>query len=290
MSTETVWTIGKVLDWTRTFFERKGIESARLDAELLIGHALRLERIGLYLQHHQPLHSDELALIRQYVQRRGDQEPVHYILGQREFWSLELFVDKRVLIPRPDTERLVEVALEHLTDGPSTMLDLCCGSGAIALAIATERPNTQILATDVSADALAVAAKNREKHQLKNVEFLRSDLFENVREPVHLIVSNPPYIPTHELGSLMTDVRDFEPSIALDGGDDGLTFYRRIMANAPDYLRENGRLIFEIGHAQAADIETMASGYPELEWAGCFQDLAGRDRVVQFCKKRSDAP
>lgn len=289
MSTETVWTIGKVLDWTRTFFERKGIESARLDAEILIGYALRLERIGLYLQHHQPLHADELALIRQYVQRRGNQEPVHYIVGQREFWSLDLFVDQRVLIPRPDTERLVEVALKHLTEAPSKMLDLCCGSGAIALAIATERPSTQILATDVSSDALKVAAQNREKHQIQNVKFLRSDLFENIRESFDLIVSNPPYIPTHELASLMKDVRDFEPSLALDGGDDGLAFYRRIMADAPNYLMQNGRLILEIGHTQAADLQNMAIEHPELEWVGCFQDLAGRDRVVQFCKKRSGA-
>ena len=281
MNSDQTWTIGRVLDWTRFFFERKGIDSARLDAELLIGHALDLERIGLYLHHHKPLHPSELSQIRQLVARRSNLEPVHYILGVREFWSLSLKVDERVLIPRPDTERVVEVALAHLADAPSAVLDLCCGSGAIGLAIASEREFATILATDVSSAALEIAAENRQKHELTNVKFLVSDLFTHVEGRFDLIVSNPPYIPSADIKGLMTDVSEFEPALALDGGEDGLNFYRKIIEGAPQHLNSNGQLILEIGHDQAGPLADLFQTNPLWEWDECYQDLAGNDRVVR---------
>ena len=281
MSADQTWTIGRVLDWTRGFFERKGVGSPRLDAELLIGHALELERIGLYLHHHKPLHPKELSLIRQLVERRSNLEPIHYILGYREFWSLTLKVDQRVLIPRPDTERVVEVALAHLDDSPSTILDLCCGSGAIGLAIASERQEATILATDISFGALEVAAENRQTHELTNVKFLVSDLFTNVDGRFDLIVSNPPYIPSADIEKLMTDVCEFEPTQALDGGDDGLDFYRQIIASAPQYLEPNGQLILEIGHDQSDSLAALFHESRVWDWDGCYQDLSGNDRVVR---------
>ena len=281
MNGDQTWTIGRVLDWTRGFFERKGIGSPRLDAELLIGHALELERIGLYLHHHKPLHPDELRQIRQLVERRSNLEPIHYILGYREFWSLTLKVDQRVLIPRPDTERVVEVALDHLDDTPCTVLDLCCGSGAIGLAIASERQHAAILATDVSSEALEVAAQNRQSHELTNIQFLVSDLFTHVEGRFDLIVSNPPYIPSADIETLMTDVCEFEPTQALDGGDDGLDFYRQIIASAPQHLAPNGQLILEIGHDQSESLKALFSENRIWDWGGCYQDLAGNDRVVR---------
>ena len=281
MSAEQPWTIGRVLDWTRGSFERKGIDTPRLDAELLIGHALGLERIGLYLHHHKPLHPDELTQIRGLVERRRALEPIHYILGSREFWSLELKVDRRVLIPRPDTERLVEVALAHLDHSATHVLDLCCGSGAIALALGSERAQLSILATDFSDDALAVAKDNRDTLERTNVKLLKSDLFSNIEGRFDMIVCNPPYIRSNDIQGLMVDVSHYEPVSALDGGEDGLEFYRKIISSAPDFLTPNGQLIFEIGHDQANALRELFNSNPVWVWGGSFQDLSGHDRVVR---------
>ena len=284
MNQQSVWTIGKVLEWTQGFFQKKNIETARLDAELLIGHALKLERIGLYLEHHKPLKPDELGTIRSLVKRRAAYEPIHYILGYREFWSVRLNVDPRVLIPRPDTERLVELALSTLTKNHTTILDLCTGSGAIALALAKEREDLRITATDLSADALAVAQNNASALSLSNIRFSQSDLFETIEDRFDLIVSNPPYIVREDLADLMPDVRDFEPMMALDGGEDGLLFYRKIMTSAPNHLKPEGHLLLEIGCDQADAVRALIESCPQLTWSGCFKDMAGNDRVIHAIK------
>lgn len=276
----TTWTIARVLDWTRAFFESKDIETARLDAELLIAHGLELSRIDLYLDHHRPLSAQELASIRALVRRRGQLEPIHYILGERDFWSITLSVDPSVLIPRPDTERLVEVALSNICATTERILDLCTGSGAVALALATERPNVHFTATDISEDALAVARGNALSLNLSNVRFLRGDLFEGVQDEFDIIVSNPPYIRSADCKDLMVDVRDYEPLLALDGGQDGLDFYRQIIRVAPQFLRPRGHLILEIGHDQAQALKRLIEASTDLDWVNCHQDLAGNDRVV----------
>ena len=284
----TTWTIARVLDWTRSFFDSKDIETARLDAELLIAHALDLSRIDLYLDHHRPLDAQELASIRGLVQRRSQLEPIHYILGERDFWSITLSVDSRVLIPRPDTEKLVELALSNMDETTQNILDLCTGSGAIALALATECPQVQVTATDISEDALAVARANAKNLNLNNVSFHQSDLFEGLQTQFDVIVSNPPYIRSDDCKRLMVDVRDYEPLMALDGGQDGLDFYRQIVQTAPKLLCSKGHLLLEIGHDQASDLKSLVESSSEFDWINCHQDLAGNDRVVHAQLRASD--
>ena len=285
MSEAQIWTIAQVLDWTRGFFERKGFSTPRLDAELLICHALDVERISLYLQHHKPLSPGELSNIRALVKRRSTHEPIHYILGYREFWSLRLEVDPRVLIPRPDTEMLVEVALKMFEHEPKRVLDLCCGSGAVGLAIAKERPHSTVLGTDISSGAIEVALANRAAHTLENIEFLESDLFDQIDSVFDVIVCNPPYIRADEMEHLMSDVVNFEPLDALNGGLDGLDFYRRILAAAPAALSDSGVILFAIGYDQAKDLADLIADHHSFDWVGCTQDLGGRDRVV--CARHS---
>ena len=198
MNQQQTWTIANVLDWTREYFESKSIDSPRLDAELIICHTLDLTRIDLYLDHHRPLTAEELSRIRPLVQRRGKYEPIHYILGHRDFWNVTLKVDQRVLIPRPDTERLVEVVLENLTEEAQKFLDLCTGSGAIALAVAHERPELKITATDISEQAIDLAKVNASTLGLERVQFYVADLFQGVEDSYDIIAANPPYISTDE--------------------------------------------------------------------------------------------
>jgi release factor glutamine methyltransferase len=280
MMDATAWTIARVLDWTRSFFDSKDIETARLDAELLIAHALGLSRIDLYLDHHRPLDAQELTSIRGLVRRRAQLEPIHYILGERDFWSITIGVDSRVLIPRPDTEKLVELALSNIDETTDRVLDLCTGSGAIALALATEHPQVQVAATDISKDALDVARANAERLNLSNVSFHQSDLFKGLQAQFDVIISNPPYIRSSDCKNLMADVRDYEPLMALDGGPDGLDFYRKIIQTAPRFLRSRGHLLLEIGHDQAQDLRALVEASAHLDWIKCHQDLAGNDRVV----------
>ncbi|MGB0646106.1 MAG: peptide chain release factor N(5)-glutamine methyltransferase [Bradymonadia bacterium] len=286
MNQQQTWTIAKVLDWTREYFESKSIDSPRLDAELVICHALKLSRIDLYLDHHRPLTAEELARIRPLVQRRGKYEPIHYILGHREFWNVTLKVDQRVLIPRPDTERLVEVVLENLTKETLKILDLCTGSGAIALALAHERPELEITATDISEEAVELAKMNATILDLERVQFVVADLFNGVEGSYDIITANPPYISTDECSKLMPDVREYEPHLALHGGQDGLDVYRRIIEHAPEFLNKAGHLILEIGHDQANMLKSIIERTPELNWVNCYQDLAGRDRVVHAVLSR----
>jgi release factor glutamine methyltransferase len=277
---ENAWTIARVLDWTRGFFESKGIDTARLDAELLIAHALGLERIALYMDHHRPLSTKELEAIRALVRRRSKLEPIHYILGQRDFWSITLTVDPRVLIPRPDTEKLVELALAHVNADTAQILDLCTGSGAIALAIASEHPNLRLTATDISPEAITLAQKNCADLNLSNVQFQVSNLFEGLSGTFTMIVSNPPYISSSACKDLMPDVRDYEPMLALDGGSDGLEYYRNIIEQSPQFLAKDGHLFLEIGYDQADAVKDIIDKRLGVKWIGCHQDLAGNDRVV----------
>ncbi len=282
MSDEGPWTIRRVLRWTTGFFQEKGIESARLDAELLIAHALGISRIQVYTDHDRPLHPDELTAIRDRVRRRARHEPIAYILGQRGFRDLDLKVDPRVLIPRPETELLVDVALTKLTGVEAPLVvDVGTGSGAIALSIAQARPDAQVIAIDVSPDALAVARENGAANGLGNVEFLQGDLLTPLGERrAHLVASNPPYIATEACRHLMPDVRDFEPRLALDGGRDGLQVIRRLIPAAAAALRPGGALVIEIGHDQGDALRRLLDG-PDWTGAHVHADLAGHDRVAE---------
>jgi release factor glutamine methyltransferase len=277
------WTILEVLQWTTARFQERGLPSPRLDAELLAAHAFGLSRVHLYTQFDRPLLPPELAALRELVKRRQAGEPVAYLTGRKEFWSLDLVVDARVLVPRPDTETAVEEALARLdartAETPARIADIGTGSGAIALALAKSRPAAQVFAVDVSPDALAVARANAERLTL-TVTFLEGSLVEPLRalEPFDLIVANLPYVRADDIAGLSAEVRT-EPRLALDGGPDGLTLVRRLVADAPAVLVSGGALVLEIGEGQAGETAALcrAAGFVDVQVRA---DLGGVERVV----------
>lgn len=278
-----VWSIRRVLAWAADDLKRRGNEGGRLDVELLLGRVLGLDRIGLIMQSERPLAPGELARFRELFKRRRSGEPVAYLLGEREFYGISLRVDARVLIPRPDSERLVEVALER-TRARSMLgnaLDLCTGSGCIAIAFARQRPTWSVTASDISADAVALARDNAQRTgAVRNLRVVQGSLFAAVAgQRFELVTANPPYIATAELAELPVDVRDFEPKLALDGGADGLDLVREIADLAPGQLAADGVLALEIGADQGPrTVEILqARGYRDVQLA---RDLGGRDRVV----------
>jgi len=278
-----VWSIKRVLAWAADDLKRRGHESARLEVELLLGRVLKLDRIGLIMQSERPLSALELGQFRELFKRRRAGEPVAYLLGEREFYGIMLRVDARVLVPRPDSERLVEVALERTRTRSmlGRALDLCTGSGCVAIAFARQRPTWQVTASDISADALAVATDNAHRTgAIRNLRLVHASLFEAVAgQRFELITANPPYIAAGEIEELPVDVRDFEPRLALDGGADGLDLVRQIATLAPQYLEPEGLLAQEIGADQGPRAVAILKerGYRDVQLA---RDLGGRDRVV----------
>lgn len=264
------WTILKVLDWTRGHFEQKGLESPRLDAELILAHVLKIQRVMLYARFDQPLAADELTQIRGLVARRARHEPTAYLLGSKEFWSLPLAVTSATLIPRPDTETLVEVALGLIREDAAPIIaDVGTGSGAIALALAKERPTATVYALEVSGEAREVAEANAKSLGLSNVRVLASDLLSGLPlsvQALDLVVANLPYIPTGDLPTLMADVQHFEPRLALDGGPDGLAVIRRLVPEAWERLRPGGALALEAGHGQDGPLRGLleAAGFTSV--------------------------
>jgi release factor glutamine methyltransferase len=248
------WTTLAVLDWTTQRFTEAGIAAARLEAQLLLAHVLGCSRVQLYTGFDKPLGEEELAAYRGLIKRRLGGESVSYLLGEQEFWGLKFHVDEHVLVPRPDTETLIEVARALRTDraAPCRVLDLCTGSGAIAIARAKELPGATIVASDLSIDAVAVAKQNAERNTVADrVDVRVGDLFAPVvGERFDLIVANPPYIASAVIPTLSAEVRR-EPVLALDGGPDGLAFYDRICSMAREYLVPGGALVVEHGFDQA---------------------------------------
>lgn len=275
--TET-WTTLKVLTWTKEYLVGKGVENARLEAEWLLCEALSLDRVGLYLNFDKPLSDAELATFRQMVARRAKREPLQHILGTQEFMGLEFKVSPAVLIPRHDTETLVQEAL-RVAPQAAAVLDIGSGSGCVAVALAKKLPGAAVISVDISADALELAAQNAALNGVQ-VDFRHGSLFEPVQgESFDLIVSNPPYIPTADLAGLEPEVRDFEPGTALDGGVDGLDFYRQIVAQAPAHLSPQGWLLVEIGIGQDGQVKELfaSAGFSAIFTA---KDPGGIERVV----------
>lgn len=280
------WTVLEVIKWTMARFTERRLDTPRLDAEILVGHALGLSRVQLYVQFDRPLLPEELAAIRALIKRRQAGESVAYVVGKKEFWGLELAVDARVLVPRPDTESLVEegrARLDEAAHADERIGDVGTGSGAVALALAKVRPSAAVFAGDVSADALAVARGNAERLGLA-VTFVEGDLAAPLaaHAPFSLLVANLPYIPTGELAGLPPEVRA-EPARALDGGADGLDLVRRLVAEAPPLLRAGGALALEIGFGQAAATADLLAGGGFTD-VRSRRDLAGIDRVVSGVK------
>jgi len=276
------WTIRDVLAWTAEDLASRHISSARLDAEVLLAHVLETDRLGLYLDLDRPLGEPERVAYREMIARRRQREPVAYLTGEKEFWSLSFTVSPDVLIPRPDTEVLVEEALEVLPAdaGGVRVVDVGTGSGCVAMAVASERPALRVLALDIDPRAAAVAAHNASRLELSDrVDVVVGDLLDPVGGGVALVVANLPYIPTDVLLTLEPEVSRWEPRHALDGGADGLRELSRMVSSAADVVVPGGALALEIGNDQQAD---QVASLLEDAWrlVKVRRDYSGAKRVV----------
>ncbi len=296
-STDPEWTIIKLLRWTTSYFESRDIDGPRIEAEILLAHVLQLQRIDLYLRYDEPLSSNELSRFKDLIKRRINREPVAYIVGSKEFWSMDFIVTKDVLIPRPETEFLVETAINLLPQDsafnpiltPKRILELGTGSGAVVLALASMRPCHLFFASDRMTAAVRLAKKNAKHHGFESrVSFICAGWFESFKDkrPVFdMIVSNPPYIPSRVIGKLQPEIVKHEPISAIDGGEDGLSCVRHIINNAHLYLQLKGHLLLEIGHDQRNDVQKIVDQCSKYENVVYTKDYSGYDRVVQMRKK-----
>ncbi|MCS6975681.1 MAG: peptide chain release factor N(5)-glutamine methyltransferase [Gemmatales bacterium] len=283
---EQPWTLGRLLTWTTNHFAKQGFEAPRLEAEVLLAHAQGCKRIELYTRFDEVAEESVRNRFRELVRQRLEGCPVAYLVGVKEFFSLEFEVSPAVLIPRPDTETLVLATLEAAAPGCS-LLEIGTGSGAVAIALAKHLPSAEVTATDRSAEALEVARRNAVRHGVASrVRFLQGDLFEplDANARFDLIISNPPYIPTAEIETLAQTVRAFEPRIALDGGPDGLAVIQRLIAEAPPLLNPGGWLLLETSPNQQMEAAKRmeAAG---LEVQAPMADSAGRPRVARGRKR-----
>lgn len=283
-----IWTIQKLLNWITEYLTNKKIDSPRLSAELLLSDVLGMKRIELYMHFDKPVEQAKLDALRGLVKRAGEQEPIGYLVGRTEFYSLEMAVCKDCLIPRPETELLVERAIEFLRtrSGSQYVLDLCTGCGCIAIAIAKNYPDVKVIATDISDAALSVAAQNVEKHKLSDkVTLLSGDLFEPIIRQLDapafdLITANPPYVSEPEFDKLDKNVKDYEPHLALRGGFDGLAVYRRIVDQVTNFLKPDAALMMEIGYAQGTAIHHMLESTTLFTSIAIEKDLSSNDRIA----------
>lgn len=275
-----IWTIGKLLSWTENYFRQKGIDSPRLDAEVLLGFVLKKERIYLYVHFDEPLNETELAEFKSLIKRRVDHEPVAYIVGKKEFMGLTFTVSPAVLTPRADTEILVEAVLKRLPEREARIADIGTGSGAIGLSLAHFNKKLSVTLTDICENALEIARENTAVLELtERTELLLGDMLSPLTGKFCAIVSNPPYIPRKDIETLMPEVRDYEPRTALLGGEDGLDFYRILAKESGAYLENGGLLAVEVGMGEARAVEELfkSSGFTETE---IIPDYAGIERVV----------
>jgi release factor glutamine methyltransferase len=278
------WTPLKLIGWTQGYFARSGVDAPRLTAELLLAHALGCDRVRLYLDFDKPLGEAELGTFRELVRRRAAGEPTAYLTGRKEFLGRTFRVDRRALVPRPETELLAEAALRALPEGGAA-LELCTGSGCIGVTLALERPSARVAATDLSAEALSLARENAEALGAR-LELLAGDLYQPLPTGLRfdVVVANPPYVPSGELPGLAREI-SHEPRLALDGGADGLAVIRRVVAGAPERLAPGGTLLVEIheSHAESAPRLCAEAG---LGGARLHRDLAGLPRFVEATLQR----
>lgn len=282
-----IWTILRMIAWGSDYFRKKGVDSPRLTIELMLAHVLHVSRFDLYMQFDRPLSPEELDQLRGMVRRRAMREPLQYILQEAHFYKRRFEVGPAVLIPRPETELLVEEALRRTTS--LRCLDIGTGSGCIGVTIALERPETEVVAIDSSVEALDVARRNAVELGARNIAFGHVDLFDDeaMRSlgSFDLIVSNPPYIAVAEFADLQPEVRDYEPRLALTDNGDGYRFYRRFLELAPHILRAPGAIFFELGYGQAATVSQL------FRAAGFDVDiLTDLDRVERILWGRRSAP
>ena len=286
MSQTSDWTVQKLLSWVTEYLTQKDVDAPRLSAEMVLSSVLELTRIELYTQYNKVVAKERLDRLHDLVKRAGRHEPIAYLVGRTEFYSMEFEVTPDCLIPRPETEGLVLRAIEFLRQrgGPQLVCDLCTGSGVIAAAIAKNVPDAKIVATDISEAALAVAARNIEKHKLRErIELRQGDFFEPLTPKLDLfdvIACNPPYVSAAEYEALDKNVKDYEPQVALYAGEEGLDVYRRIAEGVGQFLKPDAVLLLEIGYKQGPAVREL------LECSGAFteiqieKDLQDHDRIV----------
>lgn len=304
MPDQSEWTIGRLIEWTRGFFDKKGIPQPRLEAEILLAHVLGVERIALYMRYEEAVAEDERARLRDLVQRRAAREPTKYLVGTCEFMSLAMKVTPDCLIPRPETEMLVEEVLRRTglkrrppgtpvapaAEGvaaapPLAIIDLCTGSGCVAVSLAAYLPTARIAATDVSAAALTLARENAEAHGVADrIAFLEGDLYAPLdaadTQPADYLVANPPYVAEGEWAGLAPEITQHEPRGALVSGPTGLEIVERLVKGAPAYLKPGGTLLVEIGSEQGPAVAAMAAAARGLADVQILKDYAGLDRVL----------
>ncbi|HBQ22055.1 MAG: protein-(glutamine-N5) methyltransferase, release factor-specific [Deltaproteobacteria bacterium GWA2_38_16] len=275
------WTVLKLIEWTDAYLKKQGILKARLESEMLLAHVLHKKRIDLYVAFDRVVSEAELASLKGLIQRRSRKEPIQYILGTQEFWSLPFKVGPGVLIPRPETECLVEEALKIL--GPLHILDLGTGSGVIPIALAKEIPEAKFYAVDISDKALEYARENATTHHvLERIQFQKSDLFSSIPkdQKFDVILSNPPYISTGEWNGLETQIKEFEPKEALLAGEEGIEVHRRILKEAPQYLKSEGAVILEIAPHQASLLKEYVVREKVFKHFEIVKDYGHKDRIL----------
>lgn len=280
------WTILSLINWATTYLQERGFDEARLNVELLLAGVLQIERIGLYTNFDRPLNEAELSGFKALFKRRLEHEPVQYILGETEFMGLPFWVSSAALIPRPETELLVERAVELLKQSHISnpaVLDIGTGSGNVAVATAALMPGAMVTSIDCSVQALELAAKNAERNGIQNVSFLSADVMHEFLLGVRfdVIVSNPPYVSLREYETLQPEVRTFEPRLAVTDEGDGYRFLERIINVAPEKLSSDGVLLCEIAYNQAERIREMLSGWNDVR---CIKDYSGIDRIIEARK------
>jgi len=287
---EESWTVLKLLQWTTDYFQKNNVSEPRTSAEVLLAHVLAEDRLFLYLNYDRPMETNELTAYRACIKRRLGGEPNQYITGNQEFWSLPLRVSPDVLIPRPETEVLVEAVLEFLdkADPNVDILDLGTGSGAIAIALARELPAARIVATDLSIAALRLAQENAKLHQVdQRILFVQGDMFAAIpgaSQRFKVVVTNPPYVSHAEILELPREIRDFEPHHALEGGPDGLAAIRHIIAEAPKVLFQAGALFVEMGADQTESVSALVKDSQHYEDYRIIKDYSRLDRVLVAIK------
>lgn len=287
-----VHTIVEIISLSKDYLQKHGVISPRLDAELLLADVLNCDRLSLYLNFDKPLGEKELSKFRERLQRRAKGEPAAYILNKKEFMSLEFYIDNRVLIPRPETERMVEVAIDTIQKKYEqkniTVIDIGVGSGAIAVSLAYYLKNITVIAGDTSAESIEVAKINAEKHNAADrIDFRISDIFNNISESAEVIISNPPYIVEREIEHLQREIKDFEPQSAINGGADGLFYIRQIINNAPQHLVEDGILLIEIGDKQGKAVKEIVESANSFKSCAILKDYSHKDRIL-FASKHAE--
>ena len=284
-----VWTIQKILNWTEGFFKDRQIDTPRLDAEILLAHVIKMERFYLYVNFDQVLKPEQLAQYRELITKRVQRVPVAYLVGSKAFMSLNFKVNRDVLIPRPDTETLVNYATEKLRkmSGELKVADIGTGSGAIGISILRFVKNSIVSAVDISKKAIEIATTNADLNKVTDrIKFYTGDLLKPLTgQKFKAVLSNPPYIPNKVVKTLQPEVAQYEPKLALEGGEDGLDFYRRLVKDAPDFIEEGGFLAVEIGINQAAAVKNLIESDGRLKDIESRKDLAGIERVIAAWKK-----